>query len=388
MSGASTPLAHELAARIVEDGPLTIADYMAACLLHPRHGYYSTREPFGQGGDFVTAPEISQMFGELVGLWAADSWMRLGSPAPFTLAELGPGRGTLMADALRAARIVPGFLDAARLVLVEASPRLREVQKRALAGHAVEWADRVEDLPAGPLILLANEFVDALPIRQFVRVPEGIAERMVGLDEASPPGAGALAFGLRPGARLEPDAERRLLAAPAGAVLEICPLGQSVAAHVAARLGRDGGAALFVDYGHKGEREPSGGFGDTLQALRAHVYDDPLAHPGAADLTAHVDFAALAVAARKNGARAFGPVGQGEWLERLGLPARAARLKRDAGPETAAAIDAAALRLAGTHEQGMGALFKALALVHPSLGTPAGFAAGEEFVGNIGDETA
>lgn len=388
MSEAPTPLAHELAARIVGDGPLTVADYMAECLLHPRHGYYSTREPFGQGGDFVTAPEISQMFGELVGLWAADSWMRLGSPSPFILAEVGPGRGTLMADALRAVRIVPGFLDAARLVLVEASPRLRAVQKLALASHAVAWADRVEDLPAGPLILIANEFVDALPIRQFLRTPEGFAERMVGLDDASPPGSDALAFGLRPGARLEADAERRLLAAPAGALLEICPLGQSVAAHVGARLTRDGGAALFIDYGHNGEREPSGGFGDTLQALRAHVYDHPLAHPGEADLTAHVDFAALATAARKNGARAFGPIGQGDLLERLGLHARAERLKRNAGPEAAAAIDAAALRLAGTHQQGMGTLFKALALVHPSLGAPAGFAAGDEFDENIGDETA
>ncbi|MBS7545789.1 class I SAM-dependent methyltransferase [Ancylobacter oerskovii] len=371
MSGTPTPLASALAARIAADGPLTVADFMAECLFHPRHGYYSTREPFGRAGDFVTAPEISQMFGELLGLWAADAWMRLGAPSPFVFAELGPGRGTLMADALRAARVVPGFLDAARLVLVEASPRLRDVQRAALAGHRIEWADRVEDLPAGPLILLANEFIDALPVRQFVRTPEGIAERMVGLDAE-----GALAFGLRPGARLDAADEHRLLATPAGALLEICPLGRSVAAHVGARLPRDGGAALFVDYGH------AGGFGDTLQALRAHAYDDPLAHPGEADLTAHVDFAALAAAARANGGRAFGPVGQGELLGRLGLEARAGRLKRDASPEAAAAIDAAALRLAGTHEQGMGTLFKALALVHPHLGAPAGFAPEDEFGGS------
>ena len=372
----ATPLARELAARISADGPLTVADYMAECLFHPRHGYYSTREPFGRGGDFITAPEISQMFGELLGLWAADCWLRLGSPAPFILAELGPGRGTMMADALRAARIVPGFLDAARIVLVEASPRLRAAQEVALAAHSIAWADRVEDLPAGPLILLANEFVDALPIRQFVRTPEGTAERMVGLE------AGNLAFGLRPGARLDPADERRLLAAPPGALLEICPLGQSVAAHIGARLARDGGAALLIDYGH------AGGFGDTLQALRAHAHDDPLAHPGEADITAHVDFAALAGAARKNGAGAFGPIGQGDLLNRLGLAARAERLKRNAGPEAAAAIEAAALRLAGAHETGMGTLFKALALVHPALGAPAGFAPQEEFTARLGDTPA
>ncbi|GAB4066097.1 SAM-dependent methyltransferase [Ancylobacter sonchi] len=377
MSEAPTPLVPKLAARIAADGPLTVADYMAECLFHPHHGYYSTREPFGSQGDFVTAPEISQMFGELIGLWAADTWMRFGAPSSFVFAELGPGRGTLMADALRATRIVPGFLDAARLVLVEASPRLREIQKAALPGHAVEWADRVEDLPAGPLVLVANELVDALPIRQFVRTPEGIAERMVGLDAED-----ALAFGLRPGARLDTADERRLLAAPPGALLEICPLGQSIAAHLGARLARDGGAALFVDYGHAGANEPAGGFGDTLQALRAHAYDPPLAHPGEADLTAHVDFAALASAARRHGARAFGPIGQGILLERLGLHARAERLKRNAAPEAAAAVDAAARRLAGTGENEMGTLFKALALVHPALGAPAGFAPEDEFGGS------
>lgn len=368
MSDAPTPLARELARRIADHGPLTIADYMAACLFHPRHGYYSTREPFGRGGDFITAPEVSQMFGELLGLWAADSWMRLGSPSPFVLAELGPGRGTMMADMLRATRVVPGFHEAARVVLMEASPRLREIQKATLAGHRVEWADRVEALPPGPLLLLANEFIDALPIRQFVRTPEGIAERMVGLDDN-----GALAFGLRPRATLDNPAGRRLMAAPPGAMLEICPTGFAIAAHLGTRLAQEGGAALVVDYGH------AGGFGDTLQALRSHAFDDVLAHPGEADVTAHVDFAALAVTARAQGARAFGPVGQGALLERLGLAARTERLKRGASPETAAAIDTAARRLAGSHEGGMGSLFKALALVHPHLDAPAGFVPAEEF---------
>ncbi|WAC25670.1 class I SAM-dependent methyltransferase [Ancylobacter sp. SL191] len=370
----TTPLAAEIAREIALTGPLTVADYMERCLFHPSLGYYTTREPFGAAGDFTTAPEISQMFGELLGLWAADSWMRLGAPSPFILAELGPGRGTMMADALRATRIVPGFHEAARVVLVEASPRLRERQAATLAAYDVTWAGSIDEVPAGPLILLANEFIDALPIRQFLRTPEGIAERMVGLDEG-----GALAFGLRPGARLDARAEARLRAAPLGALLELCPAGLSLAEKLGARLASSGGAALFVDYGHAGTREPGGGFGDTLQALRAHTFDDVLAHPGEADLTAHVDFAALAIAAIGSGARAFGPVPQGALLERLGIAARAERLKRDADASTRAAINAAHARLAGTGDGQMGTLFKALALVHPALDEIAGFAPGEEF---------
>lgn len=361
-------LREEISALIAQGGPITVADYMELCLFHPRHGYYTTREPFGTGGDFVTAPEISQMFGELIGLWAADSWMRLGRPSPFILAELGPGRGTMMADALRAARIVPGFLDAARVVLVEASPRLREKQAATLAAYRIDWAASLDAVPAGPLILLANEFFDALPIRQFVRTPDGIAERMVGLGED-----GALAFGLRPGARLDKRANDRLRDAPLGAILEISPTSLTVAEKLGARLATTGGAALFIDYGH------AGGFGDTLQALRAHAYDDVLAHPGAADVTAHVDFAALARAATAAGARAFGPIGQGALLERLGLDARAERLKRDADAPTRAAIEAARSRLAGTGANEMGTLFKTLALVHPALDLVAGFAPDEEY---------
>ncbi|MDQ0509686.1 class I SAM-dependent methyltransferase [Ancylobacter amanitiformis] len=364
----------EIARRIAQDGPITVADYMELCLFHPRHGYYTTREPFGASGDFVTAPEISQMFGELIGLWAADSWMRLGSPAAFVLAELGPGRGTMMADMLRATRVVPGFHAAARIHLVEASPRLRERQAAALAKHRVDWAGAFEDLPAGPLILIANEFVDALPIRQFVRAGDGIAERMVGLDAQ-----GALAFGLRPGARLDERARARLRMAPPGALLEICPAGLTLAERLGARLATGGGAALLIDYGHRGEREAGGGFGDTLQALRAHASDDVLAHPGEADITAHVDFSALARAATATGARAFGPIGQGALLERLGIEARAARLMRDADEPTRATIEAARRRLTATGDTEMGTLFKALALVHPALGLVAGFAPGEAF---------
>ncbi|WP_029352498.1 SAM-dependent methyltransferase [Bosea sp. 117] len=368
----TTPLAARLARDIAATGPMTVADYMERCLFDPVDGYYTTAEPFGAKGDFVTAPEISQMFGELIGLWAADTWTRLGSPTPFVLAELGPGRGTMMADMLRATRIVPGFLAAARIHLVEASERLREVQRATLSSERIAWKVSLTELPAGPLVLVANEFFDALPIRQFARTPEGIAERMIGLDGER------LAFGLRPGARLDEVAQARLAAASAGAILELCPSGLTMAAEIAARIARDGGAALIVDYGHAGAREPAGGFGDTLQGLRAHAYDDPLAHPGTADLTAHVDFGALGDAARAVGARAFGPVAQGLLLERLGLSTRAARLKRDASPETAATIEAAHARLAGPGPDGMGELFKALALVHPALDAPAGFAPDEE----------
>lgn len=363
-----TPLAERLARQITLTGPVTVADYMEQCLFHPTLGYYTTREPFGTSGDFITAPEISQMFGELLGLWAAETWLRLGSPSPFVLAEFGPGRGTMMADMLRATARVPGLHDAARVVLVEASPRLRARQAETLRGHPVEWVERIEALPPGPLIALGNEFVDALPIRQFVRTPDGIAERMVGVDED-----GALVFGLRPGARLDARAEARLAAAPPGAVLEICPLGLAIAATLGARIATTGGAALLVDYGH------AGGFGDTLQALHRQAFDDVLAHPGEADLTAHVDFAALALAAHGAGARAFGPIGQGALLERLGLDERAFRLKRAAGEADREMVEAARLRLAGTEEGQMGALFKALALVHPALETLAGFAPPDAF---------
>jgi len=363
----STPLGLALARTIALTGPMTVADYMEQCLFHPEHGYYTTHEPFGAQGDFVTAPEISQMFGELLGLWAADSWLRLGSPSPFVLAELGPGRGTMMADVLRATRIVPGFSDAARVVLVEASPRLRGKQRETLAAYEVEWCASLDEVPAGPLILLANEFIDALPIRQFVRTPEGIAERMVGLDDD-----GTLQWGLRPEARLDARGDALMQRAPVGAMLEICPLGLSIMERLGARLATEGGAALFVDYGH------SGGLGDTLQALRAHTYDDPLAHPGQADLTAHVDFKALARIATASGARAFGPITQGLLLERLGLPARATRLKRDAHDAAREKIDAASARLTDPAKDGMGELFKALAVVHPAIDVVAGFARQEE----------
>lgn len=348
-----TPLADLLARRIAAQGPITVADYMSECLLHPAHGYYATRDPFGRAGDFVTAPEISQMFGELLGLCLAQAWLDQGAPAPFTLAELGPGRGTLMADLWRATRAVPGFHAAARVVLVEASPALRAVQARTLG--AVSWIDTADALPDAPLFLIANEFFDALPIRQFLRTPEGWRERMVGLAQ------GALTFGLSPPV---PCPDPRFAADPPGALVEICPQAAPVVQALADRISRHGGAALVIDYG--GWRS----HGDTLQALRAHAPDDPLAHPGAADLTAHVDFEALALAAPAVAHTPLTP--QGPLLQRLGIDQRAARLATGLGGAARDSHLAAHRRL--THPAEMGSLFQALAFHPLNRPPPPGFA--------------
>ena len=280
----------------------------------------------------------------------------MGRPSPLRLVELGPGRGTLMADALRAARIAPDFTAAARVHLVETSPALRERQRAALAGAApaAAWHGRLDEVPAGPTILVANEFFDALPVRQFVATPEGWRERLVGLD------ADRLVFGLSAAAdaRLAPAARPGEVREWPGAALE-------VAAAVADRLVRDGGAALVVDYGSAGP-----GRGDTLQAVRRHAFADPLAEPGEADLTVHVDFSRLAEAAWARGAAVHGPSPQADFLEALGLHERAAALKRSAAPTGAAAIDAAAARLTGRGETAMGDLFKVMGLSRPGLALP------------------
>jgi len=347
-----TALADLLLRRIRASGPLTIADYMADCLLHPEHGYYTTRPPFGAEGDFITAPEISQMFGEVLGLCVAQAWQDQGAPSAFVLAELGPGRGTLMADVLRATRGVPGFAAAARVLLIEASPALRTRQKAALAPHPVQWADSIDALPEVPLFLLANEFFDALPIRQFQRHAAGWQERLVGERD------GRLAFGLSAAIRIA-ALEHRLADTVAGDIVETCAPAQAIVAGLAARIGRHGGAALLIDYGDWRSR------GDTLQALRRHAFADPLADPGEADLTAHVDFEALAQAAAP--CAATGPVPQGVLLERLGITARAQAL---AGRMTGAARTAhVAAHRRLTHPGEMGQLFKALAL-HPRRAPP------------------
>ncbi|MBW7922785.1 MAG: SAM-dependent methyltransferase [Rubellimicrobium sp.] len=339
-----TPLGERLAARIAAHGPVTLADYMATALMDPEHGYYATRDPFGQAGDFITAPEISQMFGELVGLWLAQVWQDQGAPAGVVLAEAGPGRGTLMADVLRATRAVPGFRDAVAVHLVETSATLREAQAQRLPGAT--WHDDIGTLPEGPLLLVANEFLDALPVRQFVRRPEGWAERVVTVQ------GGRLALAL---AATAPPPAVMTRDVPPGTVIEHCPALPGIVGAIGARIARHGGAALFIDYGE------DGGTGDTLQALRAHRPVDPLAEPGLADLTAHVDFAAIARAAPP--ARASAVVPQGAFLERLGITARARTLA--AGLSGAALDDHVAAHRRLTHPGEMGRLFKVIGLAPP-----------------------
>jgi NADH dehydrogenase [ubiquinone] 1 alpha subcomplex assembly factor 7 len=351
-------LEQRLKAQIAADGPLTVAQYMTACLHDPRDGYYATRPRLGEGGDFVTAPLVSQMFGELLGLWAVEAWIRMGQPARVLLVEAGPGDGTLMSDALRAARLAPAFLRAARLHLVETSPPLVEAQRRRLAEAPLQpvWVDSLAALPAGaPVILLSNELLDCLPARQFVRTQRGWAERMVGLDAE-----GALAFGLaaRPLDRLLPDAAL-------GSVVEVSAAQEAFGAALGAILAREGGAALLIDYGRA---EP--GTGDTLQALQGHGKLSPLDSPGEADLTVHADFPAVAAAARRAGAQACPILTQGELLARLGVAQRAEALMR-ARPDRAETIQRQLARL--TDPDQMGSLFKALALHAPAALVPPGF---------------
>ena len=352
-----TPLEAELRRLIAIDGPMPLTQYMARCLTDPVHGYYVTRDPFGAAGDFTTAPEISQMFGELVGLWTASVWLQLGAPDRVHVVELGPGRGTLMADALRAARVVPGFSAAARIDLIETSPLLRQRQKAALETFAdrIAWHQHFAEISGAPLIVIANEFFDALPVHQIVRAPDGWHERMVGLD-----GDGRLMLALHPEPLIgfEATLPPSLRGAPLGATREW--RSDELIVEIAQRVVQARGAALIVDYG-----EIESGLGDTLQAVGRHRHAGVLETPGEVDLTAHVDFAALGRAAARAGARVCGPLTQGSFLMRLGINARAANLKA-ASPARAAEIDAALARL--TAAGAMGDLFKVIALADRQLG--------------------
>jgi SAM-dependent MidA family methyltransferase len=353
-------LAAEIREIIAYEGPITIERYMALALTHPAKGYYTARDPFGAQGDFVTSPEISQMFGELIGLWAADLWERIGAPPELRLVELGPGRGALMADFLRAARVSPGFFAALDVHLVEASEKLAERQSEALAGSGrpVSWHRALDDIPPGPAIFVANEFFDALPVRHYVKAHDGWRERLIGLDAE-----GRLAWGL--GAEAEPFLKAE---AEDGAVLEINAAAQKVTTQIAARIMEQNGGLLAVDYGYL-----QTGFGETLQAIKAHRYVDPLAEPGLADLTTHVDFAALSRAARSVRARVHGPVTQGDFLRAIGIVQRAEALATHADDDQRAEIDSALARLTDMSETGMGALFKVLAVTRPGLTGLPGF---------------
>jgi NADH dehydrogenase [ubiquinone] 1 alpha subcomplex assembly factor 7 len=355
-------LTERLVHHIRAHGPMTVAAYMAVALHDPDSGYYARHNPLGADGDFVTAPEISQIFGELIGLLCADLWQQMGSLDPVFLAELGPGRGTLMADFLRATRRVAGFHEALRLHLVEASPLLRETQRQSLSDIEPVWVSSLDDVPDGPLLLVANEFLDALPIRQLVRGGSHWAERMVASDEG-----GQLVFAVGPESQalsiLVPLGRRE--AAP-GAIVEICPPAATLAVALAERLSRHPGAALFIDYGYA-----EGSPGSTLAAIGAHRPADILGKPGDADISAHVNFAAFAAAAQDAGATVHGPVTQGTFLTSLGAEARLGALLRHAAPAQRGALDSGLRRLIDPQE--MGTLFKVLALTSPGLPAPAGF---------------
>jgi NADH dehydrogenase [ubiquinone] 1 alpha subcomplex assembly factor 7 len=346
-------LRDRLGALIAAQGPLSVAQYMTACLHDPDFGYYATRPAIGEAGDFITAPMISQMFGELIGVWAASAWDLMGRPAEVRLVEIGPGDGTLMDDILRTAHVMPEFIQAADVWLVETSAPLRRLQRRRL-GDDVRWAASLEDVPGeAPLLLVANELLDCLPARQFIRTRIGWAEQVVGLDEA-----GNLAFGLSPtpASGLLPDA------AP-GEVFEQSAAQAALGAELGARVARDGGAALLIDYGRD---EP--GFGDTLQALSRHQKVDPLASPGQADVTIHADFPAVMDAARAEGASAAIQT-QGAFLARMGVGARAEALVA-ARPGRTATLGRQLNRLISAEE--MGELFKVCA-IHSGDWTPPAF---------------
>jgi NADH dehydrogenase [ubiquinone] 1 alpha subcomplex assembly factor 7 len=357
-----TPLEQEIRRIIAFDGPMPISEYMRTCLGHPKYGYYVTRDPLGLLGDFTTAPEVSQMFGELLGAWAAAVWRQMGSPARLNLVELGPGRGTLMADALRAAKALPAFRAALAVHLIETSDVLAAIQRETLAASGVPatWHRGIREIQ-GPAIFLANEFFDALPVHQAICGDQGWHERVVALGQDD-----RLAFAVNPVPAMHfekalPDAVRD---APVGAIYEWRSAAYTL--EIIHHLKSHRGAALIIDYGYTETQ-----VGETLQGVRRHGYADPLSDPGEVDLTAHVDFGALAQAGTASGMTVNGPLTQGDFLRRLGIDQRAARLKSNAMPQQAADIDAALARLTAPDQ--MGELFKVLAIADPKLGVLPGF---------------
>lgn len=344
-------------AQITQHGPMDVGQFMTLALAHPEHGYYMKRDPLGAAGDFTTAPEISQMFGEVLGAWVVDVWAQMGRPASFSFVECGPGRGTLMADMMRAAGNVPGFLKACNIHLLETSPVLRKAQEKALKGHKVIWHDTLDGVPDDvPIIVIGNEFLDALPIRQFVKSRDGWQERVIGLE------GDALAFGVVDTA-LEP---KGFMAAQVGDIAEIAPAREGFVTQLCGLMQRAGGAALFIDYGHM-----RSAVGDTFQAVKAHEFTSPLEHVGDADLTSHVDFDALGQVASGVGARVLSAVEQGAFLHALGIGARAMYLSQKADDKQVKDIDQALHRL--THSDQMGSLFKVIGFTYDDEIHPAGF---------------
>jgi NADH dehydrogenase [ubiquinone] 1 alpha subcomplex assembly factor 7 len=350
-----------LKTRISQSGAITVADYMFECLTNPEHGYYVHNEPFGIFGDFVTAPEISQVFGELMGLWAVHQWHAMGKPKLFNLIELGPGRGTLMSDALRVANGLPEFIAGLNLHLVETSHRLCNLQKQALAQFKPTWHNDISSLPDGPIIVIANEFFDALPIHQLEYTENGWLERRVAVIH------GQLAFTLWP-LQFPIDAHVSLTSRQpsVGDIFEISPESCKIISELASRFNSQSGYGLFIDYGHS-----RSGYGDTLQAVKAHAYADVLMSPGDSDLTAHVDFGALSKAATTAGAIAYGAKLQSQFLKLLGINERTDALSAQATPDQLVQLNSGRDRL--IMDDQMGSLFKVLAIAGPDLPPPSGF---------------
>jgi len=357
----TTPLAEKIKAIISVNGPISVTDYFALCLADPEHGYYKTRDPFGRGGDFVTAPEVSQLFGEMIGVFLVEAWQKHLKPRrSLRVAEIGPGRGTMMADILRTIRqLAPDLYDVATVHLVETSPPLRTIQQATLASYAgkLAWHESFDEIPPGFLLFVANEFFDAVPIRQFVKTANGFRERMVGIDETGNLGFTIGVTGLDPA--LLPSGHQ---AAPLGSITEVAPARMAIMQLLSDRLFDSGGTTLMIDYGHL-----ASGFGDTLQAVFKHAFDPPLAHPGEADLTSHVDFQSLAEIARSRSIAVNGMITQGEFLLKLGLLERAGALGRGKSPEQQAEIQMAVERLAGTGPNQMGGLFKVMSVSSPDV---------------------
>ncbi len=352
-----------IADMIKADGPMPVDRYMALALGHERHGYYMGRDPFGRAGDFITAPEVSQMFGELIGIWCAAGWQMMDAPATWNLIELGPGRGTLLADLVRACSVMPGLRDGMNVHLVETSPVLKTMQAETLRRSGIEatWHDRLEDVPDAQSLIIANEFFDALPICQLHKQAGRWHERVVGLTDD-----GKLAFGVAN----DPVAPALVPAwagqAADGDITEFSPARDAVAREIGRRITADLGAALIIDYGHM-----RSAVGDTMQAIRKHQFADVLAQPGKADITSNVDFEALASAVTADGAIPYGPVMQGDFLIKMGLKEREEMLRARADARQRIRLSKGAQRLVSGNQ--MGQLFKVLAVTHPDMPKPAPF---------------
>ncbi len=356
-----TPLFSIIHDIISSEGPITLERYMEIVLHHPDYGYYRHDDPLGAHGDFVTAPEVTQMFGEMVGVWCVEVWKQMGEPNPFALLELGPGRGTLLMDILRATSKITGFQKAFRLHLFESNATLRKIQKEKLGDYAPVFVENIERLPWMPTIVLANEFFDTIPMRQFFKTEKGWRERLVDCQ------AGRLLF-IEGEPQLTPLGVAANVAGDTriGWTYEVSPSSLAIVQQVSGHVVRHGGAGLIVDYGYSA---PMGA--DTLEAWHKHKFIDPLEFSGEADVTADVDFSALKTIALHTGARVVGPIGQGEFLKNLGIEVRAAQLVRSASEDTAAVVKADLNRLIDPAH--MGVSFKAMSILAPSLKDAPGF---------------